>query len=60
MEIDQNKFMNLIIEKTNRKMNELQAQVIVLESQLQIAAEVNRELVTKLDSLNKKKEKNIF
>lgn len=60
MEIDQNKFMNIVIEKTNRKMNELQAQVIVLESQLLLAAEVNQELKSQLDKINKKKDKSEF
>lgn len=39
MEIDSNKFMSLVMEKTNARLNALQAQVIVLESQLQLAAE---------------------
>jgi len=36
---DQGKFFNVIIERTNQRLNSLQAQVIVLESQLQIANE---------------------
>jgi len=36
MDEEQNKFFNVIIEKTNQRLNSLQAQVIVLESQLQI------------------------
>lgn len=60
MEIDQIKFMNTVIEKTNRKMNELQAQVIVLESQLLLAAEINQELKSQLDKINKKKDKSEF
>lgn len=50
MELDQNKFMSLVMEKTNRKLNELQAQVIVLEAQLQMAAEINKQLQ---DQVNK-------
>ena len=34
---DQSKFFNVIIDKTNQKLNSFQAQVIVLESQLQMA-----------------------
>lgn len=60
MEIDQIKFMNTVIEKTNRKLNELQAQVIVLESQLLLAAEINQELKSQLDKINKKKDKSEF
>jgi hypothetical protein len=56
MQLDQAKFMNLVMEKTNKKLNELQAQVIVLESQLQLAVDVNSELKTHLDKLSKKKE----
>ena len=36
---DQGKFFNVIIERTNQRLNSLQAQVIVLESQLQMANE---------------------
>lgn len=56
MEIDQHKFMNLVMEKTNKRLNELQAQVIVLESQLQLVVEANQKIT---DELNKhiKKEK---
>jgi dynactin complex subunit len=59
MQLDQAKFMNLVMEKTNKKLNELQAQVIVLESQLQLAVDVNQELKNQLDKqerLQKKKE----
>ena len=44
MEIDNNKFINLVIDKTNKRLNELQAQVIVLESQLQLAGELVKQL----------------
>ena len=60
MQIDQLKFMNLVLEKTNRKLNDLQAQVIVLESQLQLAAEINDQLQGQIDKINKKKEKSEF
>lgn len=59
MQLDNLKFMNLVMEKTNKKLNELQAQVIVLESQLQLAVDVNQELKNQLDKqerLQKKKE----
>jgi hypothetical protein len=59
MQLDNMKFMNLVMEKTNKKLNELQAQVIVLESQLQLAVEVNKELKDTLDKqerINKKKD----
>ncbi len=59
MQLDNLKFMNLVMEKTNKKLNDLQAQVIVLESQLQLAVEVNKELKDSLDKqerINKKKD----
>lgn len=59
MQLDNLKFMNLVMEKTNKKLNELQAQVIVLESQLQLAVDVNQELKDQLDKqerIQKKKE----
>jgi len=36
---DQSKFFNVVIDKTNQKLNSFQAHVIVLESQLQMAIE---------------------
>ena len=59
MQVDSVKFMNLVIEKTNKKLNELQAQVIVLESQLQLASEINKQLQDQLDK-TKKKDKSEF
>lgn len=59
MEIDQIKFMNLVMEKTNTKLNELQAQVIVLEAQLQLAVEINKQLQEAVDK-TKKKDKSEF
>ena len=59
MQVDSVKFMNLVIEKTNKKLNELQAQVIVLESQLQLAGEINKQLQDQLDK-TKKKDKSEF
>lgn len=56
MEIDQVKFMNLVMEKTNKKLNELQAQVVVLEAQLQLAVEAHNALEAQLDKINKKKD----
>ena len=53
MEIDQNKFMNLIVESTTKKMNALQGQVIVLEAQLACAIELNSSLQAELDKLKK-------
>ena len=57
MEIDQNKFMNLVMEKTNKKLNDLQAQTIVLEAQLQLAVELNSQLQDQISKYNKKKDK---
>jgi type II secretory pathway component PulJ len=59
MQLDNVQFMNLVMEKTNNKLNELQARVIVLEAQLQLAVEVNKELKDSLDKqerINKKKD----
>ena len=52
--------MNLVMEKTNQKLNELQAQVIVLEAQLQLVADINKQMQEQLDKLTKKKEKPDF
>lgn len=42
MEIDQIKFMNVVMEKTNKRLNEAVSQVIVLEAQLQLVVEQNK------------------
>lgn len=60
MEIDQVKFMNLVMEKTNKKLNELQAQVIVLEAQLQLALEINKQLQEQVERVKKKEPKSEF
>lgn len=57
MHIDQNKFMNSVLERTNAKLGQLQNQVIVLETQLQFALEFNKSLQDELDKVKKKKEK---
>jgi hypothetical protein len=57
MELDQIKFMNLVMEKTNKKLNEATAQLIVLETQLQMAVEVNKALQEQLKELEKKPSK---
>jgi hypothetical protein len=60
MEIDQIKFMNLVMEKTNKRLNEMLAQVIVLESQLQLVVEANNKLTDDLNKLSKKEKKTEF
>ena len=60
MEIDQIKFMNLVMEKTNKRLNEMLAQVIVLESQLQIVVEANNKLTDDINKLSKKEKKTEF
>ena len=60
MNIDQHAFMNSVLERTNAKLGQLQNQVIVLETQLQFALELNKSLQEELDKAKKKssKEKN--
>ena len=57
MEIDQARFMNVVMEKTNKRLNEMLSQVIVLESQLQLAVEINNKLQEDLNKFNKKEKK---
>lgn len=49
--------MNLVVEKTTQRLNQLSNQVIVLEAQLQLAADLNKELQAELDKLKKKNTK---
>ena len=52
--------MNSVLERTNAKLGQLQNHVIVLETQLQFALELNKSLQEELDKVKKKssKEKN--
>ena len=47
---DQSKFFNVVIDKTNQKLNSFQAQVIVLESQLQMAIDERNTYKSYLES----------
>jgi ribosome-associated translation inhibitor RaiA len=55
MQIDQTSFMNAVIEKTNQKLSQLQNQVILLEVQLQLALEKNKELEAEINKQKPKK-----
>ena len=55
VEIDQAKFMTVIMEKTNKKLNEVQAQVLVLETQLQLVVDLNANLQEQLNKINMSK-----
>jgi regulator of replication initiation timing len=64
LSVDQNKFINLLIEKTNGKLSQFQNQIIILETQLQIALDSNKSLQLEndkykleIEKLKKKKEK---
>lgn len=48
------------MEKTNKKLNELQAQVIVLEAQLQLVVEANKNIMEQADKVKKKEPKSEF
>lgn len=52
--------MNAVLERTNSKLGQMQNQVIVLETQLQFALELNKSLQEEVDKAKKKsaKEKN--
>lgn len=60
MEIDQIRFMNLVMEKTNKRLNEMLSQVIVLEAQLQLVVETNNKLTEDFNKLSKKEKKTEF
>ena len=49
--------MNSVLERTNAKLGQLQNQVIVLETQLQFALELNKSLQEELDKAKKKSTK---
>ena len=48
------------MEKTNKRLNEMLAQVIILESQLQLVVEANNKLTDDLNKLSKKEKKTEF
>lgn len=53
MEIDQSKFLNSVVEIANRKINELQSQLIVTEAKLQCVVDINKQLTTQLEKTKK-------
>jgi hypothetical protein len=57
MEIDKAKLLNTIIDRSNAKLGELQQQVILLESQLQLVLEANTTLKKQLDDTVEKAKK---
>lgn len=57
MEIDKNRLVTVLIDKTNQKVSELQQSVLMLESQLQLAVELNEGLKKQLLELDKIKKK---
>ena len=57
MQLDQNKFMSVLLDKTSDKMNQLQVQVLVLESQLALAVDISKEKDLIIESLQKELEK---
>lgn len=52
MEIDQIKFFNVVLEKTNVKLNQLQNQNIVLEAQLQLVSDGYKDQTNAINQLN--------
>lgn len=49
--------MNLLIDKTNQKLSQMQNQVILLETQLQLAIEQYQTLQAEHEKIKKKKDK---
>ena len=60
MNLDQAKLINLVIEKSTKKISDLQSQVIILEAQLQLLTELNNQLQEQADKVKKKEPKSEF
>lgn len=60
MNLDQAKLINLVIEKSTKKISDLQSQVIILEAQLQLLTELNSQLQEQADKVKKKEPKSDF
>ena len=60
MNLDQAKLINLVIEKSTKKISDLQSQVIILESQLQLLTELNNQLKEQAEKVKKKETKSEF
>ena len=60
MSIDQNKLIALVLEKNTKKISDLQSQVIILESQLELMTEINKQLQEQVDKIKKKESKTEF
>lgn len=57
MEIDQIKFFNVVLDKTNAKLNQLQNQNIVLEAQLQLVSDGYKDQTNVINQLNQEIER---
>lgn len=51
MKLDQSRLLNVVIEKKLKKINDLTSQVIMLEAQLQLVAEMYSELEGQVEKL---------
>lgn len=60
MNIDQNKLIALVLDKNTRKITELQAQVFLLESQLELVNNLNTDLQEQINKTRKKEVKSDF
>lgn len=58
--IDQNKLIALVLDKNTRKISELQAQVILLESQLELLTAASNDLQEQINKIKKKEAKSDF
>lgn len=60
MNLDQAKLINLVIEKSTKKISDLQSQVIILEAQLQLLTEMHEQLKEQVEKVKKKEAKSEF
>jgi len=60
MEIDKIKLLSAVVDRSFLKINDLQSQVIMLESQLQLALEINKQLQEQIDKTKKKESKSDY
>lgn len=60
MTIDQNKLIALVLEKNTKKISDLHSQVIILEAQLELMTEINKQLQEQVDKIKKKEPKSEF
>lgn len=57
MQVDQVKFLNALLERSNQKLTQIQNQLLIAETQLALSLEQNKELEKELEKLRRRRDR---